>query len=663
MFWKRPAAALAAAFLMMSAAAAAAPPALETMLKRPLFYQMGISPDGKHLAATVPMGDDRTILAVLDRETLKVTATLQLREDEHASSFVWANDQRILVMPSKKLGLLDRPAPTGEIYAINADGSQSKMLFGYRAQRDGLSKGNLVKQEWAGASVLHRLPDDKNEVLIGVYPWRDAETALPEVRTMDVRTGRTNTVTRAPMPQSSFMTDNDGRVRLNIAERPDMTQVIHVRAAKGGSWSVLHDERDSGYALVPLAFEADGKHVLARREHTNGADSLVRWNIDDNTQKEVAPAGVADPEDVLMDATRRNPYAWISYPGRPEVSFLDPQSREARLLKALNEAFPGQYVMPTSFTRDGKLGLVAVMSDRNSPEFYLIDTETMKARYLASSRQWLDPKQMSESRPVAIKARDGTTLHGYLFLPEGKAPKQLPLIVNPHGGPHGIRDYWGFDEEAQIFASRGYAVLKVNFRGSGGYGTHFQEAGYREWAGLMQDDLADAVRWTISEGYADKDRVCIYGASYGGYAALMNSARYPELYRCTVGYVGVYDLPLMYKDGDIPETIFGRKFLERVIGKEGLEQASPLHHAEKITMPVMLVHGGEDFRVPQKHADRMREALRKAGNEPEWLVKRSEGHGFYVTENKIELYTKLLAFFDRHIGENAKPAQAAKPAQ
>ena len=192
---------------------------------------------------------------------------------------------------------------------------------------------------------------------------------------------------------------------------------------------------------------------------------------------------------------------------------------------------------------------------------------------------------------------------------------------------------------------------------------HFQQAGYREWAGLMQDDLADAVRWTIAEGYADKNRVCIYGASYGGYAALMNSARYPELYRCTVGYVGVYDLPLMYKDGDIPETMFGRKYLERVIGKEGLEQASPLHHAEKITMPVMLIHGGEDFRVPQKHADRMREALTKAGNPPEWLVKRSEGHGFYVTENRIELYTKLLAFFDRHIGENAKPAQAAKPAQ
>ena len=156
MFWKRPTAALAAVCLMMSAAIAAAPPALETLLKRPLFYQMGISPDGKYLAATVPMGDDRTILAVLDRETLKVTATLQLPKDEHASSFVWANDERLLVMPSKKLGLLDRPAPHRRDLRHQRRWLQSKMLFGYRAQRDGLSKGNLVKQEWAGASVLHR---------------------------------------------------------------------------------------------------------------------------------------------------------------------------------------------------------------------------------------------------------------------------------------------------------------------------------------------------------------------------------------------------------------------------------------------------------------------------------------------------------------------------
>jgi len=483
------------------------------------------------------------------------------------------------------------------------------------------------------------------------------------VRRLNVYTGRSVTVTRAPMPRSQFMADGDGNVRLNIALRVDHTEVIHVRAAKGGEWTPLHDERSAGYSLIPLAFEADGNNVLARREHAKGADSLVRWNIEDNTQKEIAPSGVADPEEVLMDAAERSPYAWISYPDRPQVTFLDPASREAKLLKALNEAFPGQYVVPTSFTRDGKLGLVAVVSDRNPGEFYLIDTETMKARYLASSRQWLDPKQMGEARPVVIPARDGTTLHGYLILPAGQTPKQLPLVVNPHGGPHNARDQWEFDEEAQLIASRGYAVLKVNFRGSDGYGTQFKLAGQHEWAGLMQDDLADAVRWTISEGYADKNRVCIYGASYGGYAALMNSARYPELYRCTVGYVGVYDLPLMHKDGDIAETMFGREELELAIGKEGLEDASPLHHASKITMPVMLIHGGEDFRVPQKHADRMREALTKAGNPPEWLVKRSEGHGFYVTENRIELYTKLLAFFDRHIGENAKPAQAAKPAQ
>ena len=236
-----------------------------------------------------------------------------------------------------------------------------------------------------------------------------------------------------------------------------------------------------------------------------------------------------------------------------------------------------------------------------------------------------------------------------------RAAKNLPCVVNPHGGPHGIRDEWGFSWEAQLIASRGYAVLKLNFRGSGGYGNHYQTAGYQQWGRLMQDDLADGVRWTIEQGLVDGKRICTFGGSYGGYAALMNVARYPDLYRCAVGYVGVYDLSLMYQRGDIQESRRGNSYLDLVIGRDRLEQDSPVALADKIKVPVLLAHGGEDVRVPPAHAERMRAALTKAGNPPEWLYEAREGHGFYNLPSKLGLYNRLLAFLDRNIGAESSP--------
>jgi dipeptidyl aminopeptidase/acylaminoacyl peptidase len=246
--------------------------------------------------------------------------------------------------------------------------------------------------------------------------------------------------------------------------------------------------------------------------------------------------------------------------------------------------------------------------------------------------------------------RDGLTVRGYVTKPTGNGPH--PLIVLVHGGPHGIYDTWGFDPEAQLFAHHGYAVLQVNFRGSGGRGQEFLAAGYGRWGAEMQDDITDAVRYVVAEGLADPQRICIYGASYGAYSALVGAYRDPDLYRCAVGYAGIYDLPLMFEKGDISELDAGVNFLESALGTNmaDLKARSPVYHADRIKARVMLVHGRLDERAPIVHATRMREALIKAGNDPVWRVENREGHGFRSEANRFALYEAMLDFFDANLG-------------
>jgi dipeptidyl aminopeptidase/acylaminoacyl peptidase len=266
-------------------------------------------------------------------------------------------------------------------------------------------------------------------------------------------------------------------------------------------------------------------------------------------------------------------------------------------------------------------------------------------------------------RPISVKTRDGTVIHGYLTIPKNSDGKNLPLIVNPHGGPHGVRDDWGFNPEVQLLANRGYAVMQMNYRGSGGYGNAFIRAGYRNWGTSMQDDLTDSVNWAARQGIVDKNRVCIYGASYGGYAALMSVVREPDLYRCTVGYVGVYSLPMMLAKGDIQESKSGQNFQKDILplGTGAMQANSPAYNVDKIKAPIMLVHGGKDQRVPIAQMNFLISQLKTVGKQPEDVVVESkEAHGFRDIENQVNLYTKMLAFFDKYIGPKSAAASAAK---
>ena len=359
---------------------------------------------------------------------------------------------------------------------------------------------------------------------------------------------------------------------------------------------------------------------------------------------------IVDPYRIIRAPGGRTPVGSFFMHERLRTAFFDETSETARLYRKLERSFPGHSVLITSGTRDGRLKVVHIWNDTSPGDFYLFNTETNAADLIFSRRSWLDPATLAPSESVALKARDGLPLHGYLTRPRGSRGP-LPLVVMPHGGPIGIFDRWEIDDEAQMLARAGYAVLRLNFRGSGNYGRAHMQAGAREWGGAMQDDLTDATRWAIEQKIADPQRICLYGASYGGYAALMGVAREPALYRCAAGYVGVYDLELMHRQKSRHAKWLGN-YMDDWVGDEraALADISPTKLATKIRVPVFLAAGGKDEIAPQAHTERMEKALKAAGVPVEALYVRTEGHGFYAEENRRTYYNRLLGFLSRHLG-------------
>ena len=338
-------------------------------------------------------------------------------------------------------------------------------------------------------------------------------------------------------------------------------------------------------------------------------------------------------------------------PDRTLTRIVEPNHPEARALAGLIKAFPNHDISFGNASKDGRLRVFLASSDVDPGSYYLFDVQKGTATFLVSSRRWLKPEQLAPMRPIKFAARDGKTLHGYLTTPRGVEAKNLPVVVFVHGGPHGPRDSWGFDPYVQAMATRGYAVLQINFRGSGGYGSAFERAGYRQWGTSMQDDLTDGLRWAAQQGYVDAKRACIFGGSYGGYAALMSPVREQGLYRCAIGYVGVYSLPMMTEKGDIPQREAGRNYLKRVLpeSEDERRRQSPAYNADKLNLPIMLVHGAKDERVPIAQMEFLMDRMKAAGKAPEAvLVKPKEGHGFVRPEHNVELFQALIAFLDKH---------------
>jgi dipeptidyl aminopeptidase/acylaminoacyl peptidase len=633
---------------------------LEHYLRRDTFTDIKISPTGAFYAATIPM-EDRTGLAIVRREDGKLIGSFVPPKNNHANDFDWVNDKRVLIGLAEKFGSLDEPQPTGELFGINADGGRGELLIGYRVQSRG--PGTRIqpkKVEAVAAFMIDALPDQDRRVLVKVMPF--SVDPFTSAERLDVNSGQRTPVARAPVQRADFVADGKGEVRFADGAAGDNVNKLYYRDGAGAAWKMINDQGVSQRIERALGFSGDGRLAYLLVEQPSGPDTIVSWNPATDERRELLRDEVVDPAKVIYRRGTSMPIGALYLGDTPRTRFFDETSADARLQRSLEQAFGGQAVFITSSSRDGRLAMVQVWSGSNPGDFYVFDTQAKKADLVVSRSQWVDPDTTAVVQPIALKARDGMPLHGFVTRPRGSEGKRLPMVVMPHGGPFFVYDDGAYDMESQLLAAAGYAVLQVNFRGSSNFGRAHANAGSREWGGAMQDDLTDATRWAVAEGIADGAKVCMYGASYGGYAALMGVAKEPSLYACAAGYVGVYDLPIMYTTGDIQRRGSGETYLREWVGdRTALAAVSPVNLAGRIKVPVFLAAGGEDERAPILHTRRMEAALKKAGVPVDTLYYPTEGHGFYTDAHRREYYTRLLAFLSNSLG--GQTATVSTPAQ
>lgn len=643
----------------------AATVSFEDLARHQQYSEVKISPDGHRIAATTVV-KDKPLLALIDLDTQK-GAMVTPREGNQIVNFWWASDNRVVYTEGTKVSGWDRPFSTGEIFAVNADGSNPKLLFGYRAGADGGGTGTHIQHtqaERAQADVIATLRDDPKHILISVTPWdTNAEGAFNDIYLLDINDGSKRPLGNAPFRNADFLADNHGGVRFAEGFDSNAYPVVYYREANDKPWSLLFQGSTDKAVPLPIDFNRDDSKVYMSCGAPGKVAAVCEWDVASRKLGEpLWSSATVDPSRLLYSLDGLDVVGVSSDPGTPTAEAFVAGSDSMAAISAMSKALPGESVRIVSHSRDGSKAIALAYSSMDPGAFYLWDKATGKATPLLQRASWINPNQMAIMQPIEFQARDGLTIHGYLSMPPGKEEaKHLPLVMFIHGGPFGIRDYWEFDPTVQALATRGFAVLQVNYRGSGGYGSRFMHAGYREWGGKMQDDVTDATQWAIKQGITMPGHVCIFGGSYGGYAALEGVMKEPDLYRCAVGYVGVYDLPLMLTRGDGSNSTAARNFWRSRLGddEQVLSAHSPVNQVDRLKASVMLIAGGQDLRVPPIHAQNLRAALDKHGIGYEWLYKSDEGHGFYNEKNNAELYQRVTQFLDRNIGTGASGGSVA----
>jgi dipeptidyl aminopeptidase/acylaminoacyl peptidase len=644
--------------LFASAPFAQEPLPLDVFTRSDELGTMKISPDGEFLAMTTGQ-HGAEFLTFVSLKDGKAVAGVRAPDGLEIDEFHWASNTRAIFMIAERQAGKVRPTPTGEIFAVDRDGGRQMRIYGYRAGEMSTGTHQRVRQaNYATADVVSMLDSDDRNILITEMPWRQTASAYyydpdakPEITRLDIYTGKETRAGRAPLASASVIVDREDAPRFAVGLNDSRRlSVAWKRTKDAPGWEEFALPGFRAGTVEPLRFTPDNESVLFTGvlEQERYA-ALFQVRLADQSVQKLMDLPDTDVTDVITDFQGRETIGVVGYADKLVTRWLLPDNPDARLQRSLQRAFDGNEMRFISHSADGKKAIVFVQSDVAPGEYLLFDTQTKQASLLRAARRWIDLKKMRSKEPIALQARDGLPLQGYLTRPAGDGPH--PLIVLPHGGPHGVRDDWSFDWEAQLFASRGYAVLQVNFRGSGGYGMDFEAAGYRQWGARMQDDLTDATRWAIDQKIASAERICIYGASYGGYAALMGAAREPQLYRCAIGYAGVYDLELMFSSGDIPGSKLGMSYLNEVLGNDiaELRARSPVSLASAIEAPVLLIHGKEDWRADYKQATRMKAELERLKKPVEWLSLRGEGHGVYDDATRLQVYEGILKFLDAHL--------------
>jgi dipeptidyl aminopeptidase/acylaminoacyl peptidase len=585
-------------------------------------YQL--SPDGEHIAYLAPFKSRMNIhVRPIDgTDETRVTSV----EDRDISGFIWGSDSRILYM--RDFG----GDENFHILATNIDGTNDNDLTPFDGVR---------------AQFIDELEDDDDYIIVGLNK-RNPQIFDPY--RLNIETGKLDMIAENPGNITSWMTDHDGKLRLAIATDGVNESILYRKTETDPFESVLTTNFKE--TLSPLFFTFDNQYIYAASNLGRDKTAIIQYDLVENKEmEEIFSHSDVDVTD-LSYSHKNKKLTTISYnTWKRQYHFLS--EKRAELQEKLQQQLKGEVVL-VSNNKAEDVVLVRTYSDRSLGAYYIYDLKTDVLKKISEVSPWLKEEELAEMRPIQYQSRDGLTIHGYLTLPNGAAAKNLPVVVNPHGGPW-VRDNWGFNPEVQFLANRGYAVLQMNYRSSTGYGKAFWEAGFGKWGLEMQDDITDGVQWLIDEGIANKDRVAIYGGSYGGYATLAGITLTPDVYACAIDYVGVSNL-FTFMDTIPPYWAPYLAMLHEMVGNPNDEEdrkrmtaTSPVFHVDKIKVPLLIAQGAKDPRVAQAESDQVVEALQTKGVAVEYLLKENEGHGFRNEENRFEFYETMEQFLTKHL--------------
>jgi len=605
---------------------------MKDFFRNPVKVAYSLSPNGEYLAFMQPW-ENRLNIFVEKIGSGQATRVTSAKERDIAG-YAWKGDNRIVYIQD-----------TGgdenyRLYAVGIDGSNPKDLTPFEKVR---------------AQIIDRLERNENEILVSL---NRRVPQVFDVYRINVNTGEMQMIAENPGNYTGWATDWDGKLRL-ATTTDGVNSSLMYRNTEADKFAplVTTSFRET---ITPLLFTSDNRQLYVASNIGRDKTAIVKFDVEN--KKEIEKIYEHPEVDVtsLLSSRKRRAITGVSFvTDKTQYHFIDKQ--RAELQRDLERRLPGYEVRLAGCNLEEDKCLVRTFTDRSLGAYYFYDLKSKDFRKLADVSPWLNDQDLAPQKPIKYQSRDGLTINGYLTLPKGMPARNLPVVVNPHGGPW-YRDQWGYNPEVQFLANRGYAVLQMNFRGSTGYGRKFWESSFKQWGKAMQDDITDGVQWLIKQGIADPKRIGIYGGSYGGYATLAGLVYTPDLYAAGVDYVGVSNLFTFLKA--IPA--YWKPYLEmlyEMIGhpekeKDLLTAASPVFHSDKIKVPLLIAQGANDPRVNKGESDQMVAALKARGIEVPYIVKANEGHGFGNEENRFEFYRAMEEFLGKHLGGRVeKPSE------
>ena len=598
---------------------------LEDFFKKPEIARIRISPNGKYLAYLKPY-KRRLNIHVKKFGGLEPEKRVTSQTDRDIAYFFWKENDTL-------------------VFVRDFGGNELYHFFRVSAQSE--DEKDLTPFKGVRHTLISDLEDITEDTIIIGSNKRDLK--IFDAYRLNVKTGVMEMIAENPGHFTGWMTDHEGQLRIAGSTDGLNSSVYYRDREKDPFQKIFTTNFKNEFAPILFDFKNQNIYVLSNINR----DKIALELFNPKTKKTVSSIFSHPEVDVSsLNYSRKDKRItsadYITW--RLQYKWFD--AKRKRIFKDIEKQFPNKDIFFVSENKNEDRFVVAITSDRLPAVYYLYDTKRKKIEKIAETRPWLKEKALAKMQPITYKSRDDLTIHGYLTLPKGSSGKNLPLLVYPHGGPWG-RDVWGYNSELQFLANRGYAVFQMNFRGSTGYGKKFWKASFKQWGQTMQNDITDGVRYLIDQGIADKNKICIYGGSYGGYAVLAGLAFTPDLYACGVDYVGVSNLFTLLESMP-PWWELGRKQVYEKIGDpvkdaDLLKEASPVFHADQIKAPLFVVHGANDPRVKKAEADQIVSSLDRRGVKPLYMVKYNEGHGFQNEENRIEFYTLLEEFLKEHL--------------